>query len=360
MEDINKYIRSLEIGKVQKYKNMALIPLLGGNGDSKSNLDYLVFDEAVNQGLDVKETGSIPTLNFKNGAGKEVLILRGEYVEGGKQNRMVTRNIYMAKDFAEDVSVNCVQQGRWSSGRGEKFKSAARRATPTLAFASLSGQGEVWGQVSRMTASHNVSSPTENLEEIFKGKEKDVNDYLNNFSAEENTVGIIVVTEKNGNKVYGLDIFDQTRTLEKNFSKLIESYALEALERNGSDDKIKQTKRDAARFLRKISDCQEKEQKAVSLARDILIQGDGLQGEALIFEGLPLYINLATRSTSEGDILGRGGSGVQRRSTGFSRRGYAGTNYGQAIDPLQTIIMPLDEIRREGTTDDLYKWFRGQ
>ena len=58
MKQIENYIANLELGQPQYYKNMAVVPLLGKD----SGLDYLVFDEAVNSGLQIRETGSVPTL----------------------------------------------------------------------------------------------------------------------------------------------------------------------------------------------------------------------------------------------------------------------------------------------------------
>jgi len=73
MKEVKKYVSSLKLGDPQVYRNLAIAPLMGKD----SKLDYLTFDEAVNSGLSIDETGSVPTLHFTNKTGKEILILQG-------------------------------------------------------------------------------------------------------------------------------------------------------------------------------------------------------------------------------------------------------------------------------------------
>lgn len=333
MKEINDYINRLKIGKIKKYKNMAVVPLL----EADSKLEYIVFDEAVNSGLSVSETGSVPTLHFSNKTGKQVLILKGEYAEGGKQNRMVAANVYMAKDFAGDVPVRCVEERRWSRGydspniglniddnlgpgfrnppghhrgKDDQFYSSRRMATKGICSASVRGQGEVWGQVNKLMGDHKVSSKTGNISDVFDHKQDDLSDYVSNFHYTPGAVGIIVAIEQDGKKIYGTDIFDQSRTMEKNFSKLLESYILEAI---SSGSSIKQTKKDISAFLGYINNIRFNERKPVSLGRDFLLNGDKIEGSALVYESTPVYVSFNTRT--EGPINIFPG---HRRDTGIS------------------------------------------
>ena len=316
MKEINDYINRLNIGTIKKYKNMAVAPLL----EADSKLEYLVFDEAVNSGLRVSETGSVPTLHFSNKTGKEVLILQGEYAEGGKQNRMVAANVYMAKDFDGDVPVRCVEEHRWGTGydspniglnledsfrpgfrnsprqqrpSGEQLYSSRRMATKGVCFASARGQGAVWSQVSKLMGDHKVSSRTGNISDVFNQKQDDLSDYVSNFHYTSGAVGIVVAIEQDGKKRYGTDIFDQSRTMEKNFSKLLESYILEAISKGSS---IKQTKKEVKAFLDNINNISFNERKAISLGRDFLLKGNQSEGSALVYESIPVYVSFSTRT----------------------------------------------------------------
>lgn len=344
MKEINDYVNRLKIGNIKKYKNMAVAPLL----EADSKLEYLVFDEAVNSGLNVRETGSVPTLHFSNKTGKEVLILQGEYAEGGKQNRMMAANVYMAKDFEGDVPVRCVEERRWSPGYNspniglnlrdlfgsgfrtpprqqrppeEQFHSSMRMATKGVCFASARGQGAVWGQVNKLMGDHKVSSRTGNISDVFNQKKEDLSDYVSNFQYTPGAVGVVVAVEQGGKKIYGADIFDQSRTMEKNFSKLLESYILEAITKGSS---IKQTKKEIKAFLGYINNMSFNERKPVSLGRDFLLNGNQSEGSALVYESIPVYVSFSTRTEGskketsprfgmDSDMMGHIRTGLHRR-----------------------------------------------
>ena len=42
------------------------------------------------------------------------LVLAGEVVIGGKQDRVLTEDIVLAASETQQVAVNCVEQGRWA------------------------------------------------------------------------------------------------------------------------------------------------------------------------------------------------------------------------------------------------------
>ena len=289
MQEIQKYVNGLKPGKVQSYRNMALVPLMGKD----SKLDYLVFDEAINSGLHVSETGSVPTLHFANNTEKEVLIIQGEYVLGGKQNRMVSRNAYMAENFDGEVPVNCVQQHRWTSGAPRSFGTSHKRAPRSLCFAASIGQREVWSEVNYLHAGLGVRSSTENLDDAYDQKQSELSDYLNNFEYTPGAVGVVAVIQNQGKKVYAADIFDQGDTSEKYFNKMVESYALEAA--TGGGDIKKPTKKEIGGFLKSLKDCKFQEQKPISLGRDYIIRGSKVQGSALLYDGTNVYVTFSTK-----------------------------------------------------------------
>jgi len=289
MKEIQNYVNKLKIGSVQQYENMAVAPLMGKD----SKLDYLVFDEAISLGLNVSETGSVQSLRFSNNTDKEVLIIQGEYVLGGKQNRMVSRNVYMAKDFDGEVPVNCVQQHRWSSGMGEgRFRSSSKRAPRELCFAASISQGEVWNEVNYLHANLEVRSETANLEDAYDQKNDELSDYLSNFGYEPGSVGVVAVIQKQGKKVYSADIFDRGDTMEKHFNKLLESYAIEAIT---GGEKAEQNKKDMTKFLGSLKDCNFNEQKPISLGRDFTIMGNNIQGSALLYNKTNVYVTFSTK-----------------------------------------------------------------
>ncbi len=302
MRSIENRVSQLETGVAQSYKNLGIVQLTGSN----SGLDYLTLDEAVNSGLQITETGSVPVLHFRNKSGKDVLIMQGEYVTGGKQNRMIASNIYMQNGFDGDVAVRCIEAGRWhprtDNGIGPsiihgQFRSGERMVTREVSYAAaMGGQGEVWNRVSATIGGLGVNARDSNFDDIHSQRKEDIDRYLSKFSYEANSVGIIAIIDKNGSRKYSVDIFDQGRTLKKNFRKIVESYAVEALAGKGNLGKV--TRTGVNGFLEEINSCDFTQRDTVGHGIDLLI-GGSVGGSVLTYKNAPLYISFYTKGDSK-------------------------------------------------------------
>ncbi|HLC53228.1 MAG TPA: DUF6569 family protein [Candidatus Nanoarchaeia archaeon] len=291
MKTLLEHVHGLEIGEVQRHKNMSIAPLFG----AESALDYLVFDKALRNGLSISETGNVPTLHFANKTGKEVMILQGEYILGGKQNRMVAANVYMERGFDGDVPVRCVQQNRWQGDIGSGFDTSESIAPKAVMYAASVGQDEVWSEVRCLARAHRVATPTQNLGDIIQEKKRDTNDFVHSFSYIPGSIGIVASIVSHGITRYSADVFDRRETMGHHFNKLVESLALDAL---GGSYAREKNYDDFITFIRSIESCQFNERKPVSLGRDFQLQGQGIEGFALTYEEVPLYVTFSTSLSS--------------------------------------------------------------
>lgn len=334
MKSVRDYVKNLQIGNIQTYKNMAIAPIIGKN----SGLEHIALCDAIGSGFEIREkgSGSVPTLIAVNRTGKEVLAIAGEYIVGGKQNRTLVRNSYFSKDFEGELPVRCVQQGRWNYGdmgerprrprpiepiRPEPFPGIPRPRepyiferegaqlephpmfrhaghTPLCASLGARDQGETWGAIQCCFAEVGVKSVTSNLDEIYDKRSEDFENYKSNFPVVENQVGNVAVISKNGNKTLVLDIFDRPEIFQKYHGNLVSSYALEAGLRNGS---VQTNPQEVRGFLESVDSCRFNSQRPVSIGQDCKISGAGLQGSTLIHDNNLLYLNLFTRKQSEAE-----------------------------------------------------------
>src|SRR5262245_15018918 len=60
---------------------------------------------------------TVGSLTATNLGEKPVLLLEGQVLEGGWQNRMLTRSVLVPTGAELDLDVVCVEQGRWGGGR---------------------------------------------------------------------------------------------------------------------------------------------------------------------------------------------------------------------------------------------------
>jgi hypothetical protein len=89
-------------------------------GLSRPQHDFLFTDEAISMlALEIREvqSGSVPTLEAVT-KGQAVVILAGDTLEGGKQNRVVNVSIWLAPRSVTAIPVTCLEQGRWNAPGG--------------------------------------------------------------------------------------------------------------------------------------------------------------------------------------------------------------------------------------------------
>jgi|GEM_PF-415547 hypothetical protein len=317
MRNIVDFVDSLAVDKIQSYKGLAIAPLIG----SDSNLSYLTLSEALKDGLKITESGSVPELGVRNDTEKEVLMINGEYILGGMQNRMIVRNIYLERGFKGKIPVRCVQQGRWhyseeeprhsrerepdlepvpshvegcgvSPHFGKKYGFSAGKKAAFLC-ASAHSQHDVWNGVSFYLNSAGINSRTSDLNELYEKKDKEIKEYKKRFSPLERQVGMVAVLDGK-KKTFIAEVFDRAETFGKYFDKLVEGYVVDAIVRKGE---AKVSDKEVRGFLSSIDsrNCKFSEREPVSLGKDIEISMNDIEGNALSYKNIVLYLNLFTK-----------------------------------------------------------------
>jgi hypothetical protein len=113
----------------------------------------------------------VPQLAVTNTTNEAQLILEGDILEGGRQDRMAGETTLVMPGESVVIPVNCVEAGRWNSGRGHRatnlkasysVREARRRA---FKAANGSAQRAVWDRISRVEEGLGEFSSTSNFTE---------------------------------------------------------------------------------------------------------------------------------------------------------------------------------------------------
>lgn len=288
MEAVLLGIEGVEIDSVQKYRNLALAPLVKQNG--QNGLEYLVLEDALKSGLAIKESQSVPELDVENRTGKEVVIVTGEYVVGGGQNRMVAANIYLAPGFVGKIPVHCVQHGRWNPVPGKEFGYGGHT---TLAMKSAPTQHDVWEEVTTTILSSGTRTHTEDYHEVSQQKGEDIGSMTANFKRVPNQVGLIIVMGLGDRKKFALDLFDKPDTLERHYEKILQAHALEALQYVHADIVVGQDEIDG--FWNELRTAQFAERNKISLGTDCTVTTSRGEGSALVKDKNMVYVGLISK-----------------------------------------------------------------
>jgi len=288
------------------YENLTIFPVVSSSGYDTSA--FLTLEDGLSSGeVTVREQGadviyhnrdgsrpvaqnyggpSVNQLVLVNHSKRPLLLLAGELVSGGKQDRVIAKDRIVAP-FGEPLPLNvfCVEHGRWSSG--SQFNAAKTIVHPSVReqAAVKQKQGDVWaavtgGSVASRAAtapSPSVSSadlqatirdeaPTQSYSRIYESRrvsasvETVVSEIQRRFRKEtsglkgERVVGVVVAY---GGEVAWSDIFASDDLFSHYWSKLLRSYAVEAVARPALREKA--SAEDAREFLRRLNGREETE-----------------------------------------------------------------------------------------------------
>jgi len=331
------------------YENIAIFPVVSGSSQDTSS--FLTLEEGLASGeVIVSERGTVRMVRNRDGvhtipdysasasvnqlvlinrSKRPLLLLAGELVSGGKQDRIIGKDrIVPVGAEPLPLDVFCVEHGRWT-GSSSQFTAAKTIVHPSVReqAAVEQKQTEVWAAVSGGTmagASGSLSArnapaarlstsdlaeaisseaPTQSYRKIYESSR--VGGSVDGFVEQvqrrfaratsglkgERVVGVIVAY---GGEVAWSDIFASGELFHQYWSKLLRSYAVEALAR----PTLRETASvdDAREFLRRPSGREVQETEAgVYRWREItegslaLIELDALQPKTMTLHRLLLH-----------------------------------------------------------------------
>jgi hypothetical protein len=218
---------------------------------------YLSLEEALDQkkiviteltGKDNQETARSTTqdheseldeaevnrLFVENISSDTIIILGGEVVRGGKQDRMIAQDFMVLPHSGKvDIAVYCVEHGRWMMSEASADFKIVMDVAPNKvrkAAKATAAQEKVWEEVANLNADLEISAPTESLAAAVDDTKMDellqpYKKHLNSVAWPESVVGVMAVM---GKKVVGLDVFGQHQLFMKYYPSLLSSYCSDA------------------------------------------------------------------------------------------------------------------------------------
>ena len=323
--NISPYLKGLELKPEARFENMAVFSLVHDHGPG---VRYLTLDEALDLRIievtEVSESGEVPNLLVTNKAEIPILILAGEELVGAKQNRLVNATFLVAGLSKLTVPVSCVEQGRWSYQERE-FKSEKRMSSPLLRSVVQedvsysvrarrgyrANQSRVWEEISAKSARLQVHSDTLAMAAMYESYDNHLKDYTTQFPRLSGQTGFLAAF--NGS-LAGLELFDSADHLAKYFDKLIQSYALDAidLKQQRPLSSSQAAKEQAESWVTELKIAPVAANPSLGLGTDLRIEGKGFVGSALLHDETLVYLSVFARA--EESVQERSGSRMARAS----------------------------------------------
>lgn len=151
---------------------LSAIWLEASAGSPRPAVEALTLDEArAASALTVTERpqASVPELIADNRGKAYVLLLAGEILIGGKQNRVLREDLLLPPlSGPRNIGVYCVEQGRWNEGRKD-FESRSSVVQPSVRSEVIgkAPQSRIWSGVAAAARDLRASSPTGSDQAIY-------------------------------------------------------------------------------------------------------------------------------------------------------------------------------------------------
>ena len=281
---------SWRLGAPVSFENLTVFPVIGD--ESLDTGSFITLDEGlrsgkvtlteigakgrvrrIGAGRQASDNAEVNKLMLTNRSGKTLILIAGEMVVGGKQDRIVGHDCLVASsNVPVKLDVFCVEPGRWNEdaafghSRGVEQANArnGRRTTgrsggsswnlgvsnasvgngsfaPALGLTiapsnvrekaqAAKDQSRVWAEVAKTERDNRTSSATGNLNAVFEDKQvrARLEDYERMFAktiSSRNVVGVVVAV---GGKLRSADVFATHSLFGNYWPKLLKSYSLEA------------------------------------------------------------------------------------------------------------------------------------
>ena len=297
-----------------QHGNLIIFPVVANQ--THPTQEFLTLDEGLRSGeVIVTESGSVrPMIRRRrpipnpgvgaqvnqlvlvNNSTRPLILLAGEIVTGGKQDRVIGADRLVPPESDPiDLSVFCVEPGRWT-GASMSFKSLGSAMAQPAVRAKAMGdkdQQKVWSEVGKTREALAMAVPPGSApaiagtssyarvmenDEVKQKVESVAEPIQHNYQSlikqlrEQNAVGVVAAV--NGQIVWA-DLFASTDLLQKYWPKLVRSYATEAIVTRAKEQEVKVEH--AQQFLNRMEGGHETVDSEPGLYRHTEISGDGFK-----------------------------------------------------------------------------------
>ncbi len=214
--------------------NMAIVPVVLRKQAPDTD-QYITLGEAKKQGwieiVEVPGDEQVDTLQVRNSGPKPLLLLAGELLLGGKQDRVVAKDTIVPPGKTVDVPVFCVEPGRWT-GSSMHFEYGDTTVPTRVKKAATYGeQQEVWANVRGYNSEAKASAGASTLQAGISQKavqervQKGLKVLRDGLKKQNNVVGVMFVID---GQIQTLEMFGSSRLFDASVDGLLKGFLADA------------------------------------------------------------------------------------------------------------------------------------
>lgn len=319
--------QDLVLDQPRTHRALGMVPMIKAEA-SPTLSEILLLEEALHAGFfHITETGAsgqVPFLQVINEGERPVLILDGEELVGGKQNRIVNTSILVLPGRRITIPVSCMEAGRWHHSRADfeagravfRAKSRVRqKESVTLSLrrdgAFFSDQHAVWREVDESLAQVGAESRTRDFRSAREQVDARMHSYLNNLNPLERQVGAVFYGPQG---VLGCEVLGSPELFRKAFEKILKSFAFEVV---FADVQVRQRRTSIRNWWESVLRTPVEMFDSPGAGRDVRLESRHLIGSALVWEEQVVHLSCFPKELA---LQGQGRPMGVRRLSATNRR----------------------------------------
>ncbi len=274
-----------------QYENMQIYPIMG-DADFIAQNEVLAGFKNLKEGIEIngfritekkpfgrfEDPGAVNTLTVQNKSQDTIILMEGDVVEGGNQDRMLAQHMVVPPRTISDIPVFCVEKGRWNyrppaveGEAGPQELALSHREAQNRKVGAFTGyyniastdlrrtmkqtnnQQAVWDKVGDLTAINNAESSTgtyanlKNSSDFVEKRDSYRSFFFDKFEEKKEVIGMLVVS---GNEIIGVDVFGHPDLFAKQYPILLDAYITDVISKK--EDKVTVSAKTVERYAQKL------------------------------------------------------------------------------------------------------------
>ena len=293
--ELQQALAAIAPGPAISHRALSVIWLEAREAPSRAPLRIATLDESrAAAALTVTERAqaSVPELIAENRGKAHVLLLAGEILIGGKQNRVMREDLLLPPlSGPRNIAVYCVEQGRWNESRKD-FESGSSVVQPSVRSQVIgkAPQSRIWSGVAAASRDLRAPSPTGSYQAIYDKPE--VRTHLDSATRRMDPRGTPRATGAAvfaGARLAGVDCFESPALFAREWPKLLRAYALDAYgSASGWDETAARTRVDGLLAGAARAEGTRRGNAGVGQLFEFGVERG--RGAALVFEGVVVHL----------------------------------------------------------------------
>ncbi len=245
---------------------------------------------------ELDEGAEVPELQLTNLGSVPALLVEGEMLLGGLQNRTLNLSVLCPPAAVTKIPVSCVEAGRWghpSAGRRSshhanldlrRTKTVSTIRNERIGAGKVSDQVAVWGHVDAQLERLAVASDTVALEDAYVDAEERNRSRLEDLRPLPSQVGVVAVI---AGEPAAVDLFDSAETLDAYWDSIVSGYALDGVD-------APEAPADPGRvesFLADLRTADAEPLPATGLGEEVHLESSDVAGAALLWNGTLVHLS---------------------------------------------------------------------